>query len=109
MNQFFPKVTTSDAGERGIDPLPFRKGGRGAFFITVSLVISRFIKIELKQILLQLFAHPETSECFSIIFVSIEEKQAQLVAIFMFFIRFHCPQLFTALLPYRFYSVPGYH
>ena len=51
--------------------------------------------------LLQLFAHPDTSEWFSIISgiifevnIVAEQKQAQLVTIFFFFINLHCPQLF---------------
>jgi len=50
---------------------------------------------------LQLFAHPENSEWFSIIFVIIfevnivaEQKQAQAVKSFFLFISFYCPPLF---------------
>jgi len=51
--------------------------------------------------LLQLFAHPENSEWFSVIPAIIFEvsivaawKQAQLVMMFLFFASFHCPQPF---------------
>jgi len=51
--------------------------------------------------LLQLFGHPENSEWFSISSIIIfevnivdEQKQTQLVTTFLFFISFHCPQLF---------------
>jgi len=58
--------------------------------ITVSQVISRFMKIDSNN-LLQLFAHTENAKCFSIIFVIMfevnilgEQKQAHLVTIFYF-------------------------
>jgi len=51
--------------------------------------------------LLQLFTHPENSEWFSIISAIIfkvniahEQKQTQLTTICLFFISFHCLQLF---------------
>jgi len=53
--------------------------------------------------LLQLFAHAETSEWFSIISgiifeVSIvAEREQALATIFLFFIKLHCPQLFYCL------------
>jgi len=60
-------------------------------------------KDRLETNLLQLFAHPENSEWFSIIFVIIfevnivaEQKQAQCATIFLLFTNFHCLQLFIA-------------
>jgi len=66
--------------------------------------------------LLQLFAHPEISELFSIISDSIfgvnivvEREQAYLVTIYLFCINLHCPQLLYCFpLPYRCSGVPVY-
>jgi len=55
----------------------------------------------LETSLLQQFAHPETSEWFSIIYVIsfevnivAEQKQSILGNDFLFFVSLHCPQLF---------------
>jgi len=76
----------------GIALFPFKRGatgGRRCLFMTVSQVISRFMKIDLNN-LLQLFARTENSEWFSKIFVvmfevniTAERKQAYLVTIFL--------------------------
>ena len=61
-----------NGGVAGAFPLcPFKRGAMGQrfFFITVSQVISWFIKIDLYS--LQLFWHPENSEWFFIISVTI--------------------------------------
>jgi len=85
------------------------KGGGGAFFITVLWVISWFIKIELKQILLQLLAQQENSEWFSIISVIILRsilllnRNKNIGNDLLVFYKFPFPSTFILLpLPYRF-------
>ena len=83
-------------------PLLFLKGAKGGVAFHNS-IIGHFIVYQdhLETNLLQLFAHPENSDWFSIIFAMIfevniveEQKQAQLATIFLLFLSFHCPQLF---------------
>jgi len=71
-------------------------------------IISKFLfyKDRLETKLLQRFAHRENSEWFSIISgiifefnIVAEQKQAQMVTIFLFFINFHCLQLFYCPAP----------
>jgi len=67
-------------------------------------IIGNFIvyKDRIETVLLKLSAHPENSDWFSVIFVIVfevkivaEKKQTQLVMIYLFFVRFHCAQLFN--------------
>ena len=80
-------------------------------------IICKFMVYQdhLETNLLQLFAHPENSVCFSIIFVVIFEvdtvaEKRILVTSFLFFICFQCPQFFYCLpfpVAYLGFPAPG--
>jgi len=87
-------------------PCPYIKGATGALVPFHNSIIRHFIvyKDLVETNLLQLFAHPEDSKWFSIIFVIIfeisivtEQKQSQSITIFLSFVSFHCPQLFYCI------------
>jgi len=95
---------------------PFVKeatGGAGAFYMII-IGNLMFYQDRLETYLLQLFAHPDTSEWFSIISVmnfevnnGAEQKQALLITIFLFFKVFILLNSFTAPLTHRCPGVPG--
>jgi len=78
----------------GIAPLPFKRGATGSEVPFYNSIAGNFIVYQdrLETNLLQVFAYPENSEWFSIIFVIIfevnivhEQKQTHLVTISLFF------------------------
>jgi len=86
------------------DTYPFERGAMGRICLFNNSIIGNFIvyKDRIETVLLKLSAHPENSDWFSVIFVIVfevkivaEKKQTQLVMIYLFFVRFHCAQLFN--------------
>jgi len=111
-------VKSRDAGERrhessrGIALWPYIRGATGAEVPLYKSIIGYFMvnQDRLETALLQLFAHPDTSERFSVISVMnfdvnsvAEQKQALLVTIF----KFPLSSTLTDHLTYRCSGVPG--